>query len=186
MREIAKERVRKNWPLLVYQVFNTLYDRGFYPFAMSRLGWGLGGGALIAAAGSFIQCSIMFWAYDKMKWDWLSAQELRDLEKKPDLAWYEKALVWFGEEKKTLGGKIASYLVFIAASTQIDPLITAIHFKKRHFEGLRSGDWGILFTALAAANLWSIFETGLLVLAITYLWDQRHGILEFMLSLALM
>ena len=176
---LLRERWRKNKWALVYQVFNVLYDRVFYAFAMSPLGWGLAHGGLIAVIGSFVQCSVMFYLYDRMKLDWLSAQELRDLESKPDLAWYERALVWFGQEKKKLSNKIASYIVFLAASTQIDPLIVAIHFQKQHFQGLRLGDWGILLSALIAANLWSIIEIGLLVIGATYAVENWETILTW-------
>ncbi len=147
--------------LFLYESFNFVYDWLFYPFALVT--WGLVNGGAILVAGSLIQCGFLFWLYDRMRVDWLGAHALRELEAKEKKTRLEHALVWIGRKKETWWEKALSPLVFIALTLPIDPLIVAVHFRKRHFGGLTLHDWFILLAAVVVANAWWLFKIGILV-----------------------
>lgn len=147
--------------LFLYESFNFLYDWIFYPFALVT--WGVVHGGIILVAGSLIQCAFLFWLYEKMRIDWLGAHALRELEAKEDKTRLEHALVWVGKEKKTLWEKMLSPLIFIALTLPIDPLIVAVHYRKRHFGGMTTRDWLVLLAAVFVANAWWLIKIEILV-----------------------
>lgn len=147
--------------LTLYESFNFLYDWLAYPLALAY--FGLEKGALILVAGSLIQCAFMFWLYDRMRIDWLGAHALRELEAKENKNRFEHAAVWLARDKHTAWEKLITPIVFIALTLPIDPLIVALHYRKKHFHGVTMRDWGILLSAVLAANLWWLVKVGLVV-----------------------
>ncbi len=164
----AKGRWQKNKWLFIYEIFNYLYDYPFYGWMMAT--WGIEGG-LIAAAGSLLQNTVMFWWYDRKGIDWASAQELRDLESHTDKTWYERLFVWFGKRKHTLWERILEPVVYVAFLSRIDPLLVALHFQREHFKGLRTRDWLNILTAVAVANFWWALQVGAVTYIIRLVWD---------------
>jgi hypothetical protein len=154
--------------LFLYLCINFVYDYLFYPFAIFH--WGIVVGGSIAAAGSLIQNTTMFWLYDRMRIDWLGAYALEQLKDKGNKTRLERMAVWVGSEKKTLWGKVSSFFLFAFLTVAIDPLIVAVHFKRRHFEGLEARDWGILLSAVVLANAWWIARTAFGVTVFLVMW----------------
>lgn len=144
----------------------------FYASALAY--WGLEKGGAIAVAGSVIQCSVMFWLYDRMKIDWLLAHAARQLEDKENLTRFEKLAVWMGKDRKTLRDRLIGVSLFFGLTTFVDPLIVAIHFQRKHFNGLKLGDWGLLFASVATANLWWLIILGSLVTAAKFAIHIAH------------
>jgi hypothetical protein len=163
---LIKERWRRNKWLVVYECFNYTYDYLFYGYMVFT--YGIAGGA-IAATGSLVQNLSMFWLYDRMGVDWMSAQELRDLEERGDLKWYERLFVWFGKRKSKLWEHTLEPIVYVLALSRLDPLLVAVHFKKSHFTGLRVGDWLNVTTAVLIANFWWLLQIGAVAYGIHYL-----------------
>lgn len=156
--------------LFLYEVFNFIYDWLFYPFALVY--WGIGVGSTVLVAGSLLQCGLFFWLYDKMRIDWLGAHALRELQDKENKTKLEHMMVWIGKEKHTLWEKLLSPIVFIALTLPIDPLIVAVHYRKKHFGGLRLDDWLILLGAVVAANAWWLIKIEILVQFLGIIWHQ--------------
>jgi hypothetical protein len=140
--------------LFLYEVFNFAYDRIFYPFAIAH--WGYVAGSVIGLLGSIICCSALYWSYDKMRLDWLKAHAARELENKENKNRLEKAIVWVGSEKRSWKQKMLGVLLFLGATSVIDPLIIAIYCKRVHFKGIDTRDWAMLFVSIACANAWWI------------------------------
>jgi len=159
--------------LFLYESFNFVYDWLFYPFAIAF--WGLGKGALILVSGSFIQCALMFWLYDYMRVDWLGAHALRELEAKENKNRFEHMAVWLGREKRTLWEKLLTPFVFVTLTLPIDPLIVALHYRRKHFSGVTLTDWGILISAVVAANIWWLIKIGLIVEFLKFWWHFLAG-----------
>lgn len=147
--------------LFLYEVFNFVYDWLFYPFALVY--WGVGRGGLVLVGGSLVQCAFMFWLYEKMRVDWLGAHALRELQDKENKNRFEHVAVWLGKEKRTWWEKLLSPIVFIGLTLPIDPLIVAIHYRKKHFGGLTGRDWFILLSAVFAANAWWLIKIEVLI-----------------------
>jgi hypothetical protein len=145
----------------LYETFNFFYDWLFYPFALVY--WGVVHGGIVLFAGSLIQCALMFWLYDRMRVDWLGANALRQLETKEHKNRLEHLAVWLGKEKKSLWERLLSPIVFIALTLPIDPLIVAIHYRKKHFTGITARDWFILLSAVLVANAWWLLKIEILV-----------------------
>jgi len=154
--------------LFLYESLNFVYDWLFYPFALVY--WGFGTGALVLVSASVVQCALMFWLYDHMRVDWLGAHALRELESKENKSRFEHMAVWIGKEKKSIWERLISPIVFITLTLPIDPLIVALHYRKRHFTGIHAKDWGILISAVVAANAWWLFKIGLLIEFLRLWW----------------
>ena len=159
--------------LFIYEVFNFVYDWLFYPFALAY--WGLLKGGVIVVAGSLVQCAFVFWLYVYMRIDWVGAHALRELETKEEKTWFERMAVWLGKDKKSLFEKLCSPIVFVALTLPIDPLIVALHYRRKHFEGISLRDWGLLISAVAAANLWWLLKVGTIVEGFKYLYTFVLG-----------
>lgn len=147
--------------LFIYETINFLYDWLFYPFALVY--WGVFTGGIILFSGSIIQCALMFWLYDRMKVDWLGANALRQLDDKENKSRLERLAVWLGKEKKTLWERLLSPIVFIGLTLPIDPLIVAIHYRKKHFGGVGVRDWLILLSAVVVANAWWLIKIEIVI-----------------------
>ena len=147
--------------LFIYECFNFVYDWLFYPFALVY--WGVVHGGIVLVLGSLIQCSLFFWLYDRMKIDWLGAHALRQLEMKEKKNRLEHLAVWVGKEKKTWWEKLLNPIVFIALTLPIDPLIVAIHYRKRHFGGISARDWWVLLASVLVANAWWLIKIEILI-----------------------
>ncbi|MEO5646124.1 MAG: hypothetical protein ABIQ91_01470 [Candidatus Paceibacterota bacterium] len=152
----------------LYLLYNFFYDWAFYPGVIGFFGYRLGG--TIAVAGSLLQCGVMFWLYDWMKIDWLGAHFLRELEDKDNKTHLEKMAVWIGKEKRTVSEKVIASVTFLILTAGIDPLVVAVHFKRSHFKGLTSRDWGLLLASVAAANAWWLLKVGTFVAVIKMLF----------------
>ncbi len=122
--------------------------------------------------GSLVQCATMFWLYDRMKIDWLGAHALRELEEKENKNRFEHMAVWIGKEKHTLWEKLLSPFVFIALTLPIDPLIVAIHYRKKHFGGITARDWFILISAVVVANAWWLLKIEILIVFVKEIVHQ--------------
>jgi hypothetical protein len=103
-----------------------------------------------------------------MQVDWLGAHALRQLEKKHNKNTLENVATWIGKKNKTFGEKILSGILFVVLTIPIDPLIVAIHYRKKHFKGLLWRDWGILIVAVFFANLWWLIQIGVVFEAIGF------------------
>lgn len=154
--------------LTLYEAFNFAYDWLFYPLALAY--WGLVKGGVIALALSIAINALVFWLYDRMRVDWLGAHALRQLEDKANKSRLERLATWLGRTKVSAWEKLASPVVFVALALPIDPVIIAIHHQRRHFSGLRWGDWGLLLAATAAANGWWLIKVGAVVEMVKVLW----------------
>ncbi|MEO5646123.1 MAG: hypothetical protein ABIQ91_01465 [Candidatus Paceibacterota bacterium] len=150
--------------LFSYELFNFLYDWFLYPFSIAR--WGLEIGGTVMLMGSLIQCALFFWLYDRMRVDWLGAHALRELQEKEHKNRFEHMAVWIHREKKTLWEKLISPIVFIVLTLPIDPLIVALHYRKKHFGGVSARDWGILIAAVFVANVWWLVKIGAVITVI--------------------
>lgn len=155
--------------LFAYEAFNFFYDWIFYPFALVY--WGIEKGSIVLVVGSLIQCALLFWLYDHMRIDWVGAHALRELESKENKSRFEHMAVWLGKAKKTWWERLLSPIVFISLTLPIDPLIVALHYRKRHFSGVTARDWGILISAVVAANLWWLVKIGLIIEFLRLWWS---------------
>lgn len=156
--------------LFLYEfIFNPLYDGVFYPFMIVTFGIVKGGA--IAVLGSLISCAFLFWLYDRMSVDWLGANALRQMEKKQGNGRLVRLLIWIGKEKNGWE-RILSPIVFIQLTLPLDPLIVAVHYRRKHFEGITWRDWGVLVAAVAAANTWWLLKIGLLIEGIRFVWGK--------------
>lgn len=155
---LARNRrpVKRGAAATSYLVFNSVFDFFFYPAVMTAYGLVLGGS--IAVSISLVQCSVMFWLYDKMKIDWLGAEMLRKLESTETQGKLTKIATWIGKEKKTIPEKLSAVIAFIVLAGPIDPLVVAVHFKRNHFNGLSFKDWGLLLAAVGASNAWWLVQ----------------------------
>jgi hypothetical protein len=161
--------------LFLYEVFNFIYDWLFYPYAL--IYWGFEKGSLILVCGSLIQCALMFWLYDHLQVDWVGANALRELEKVEKKTRLEHALTWIGKKKNKKWEKILSPLVFIALTLPIDPLIVALHYRKKHFSGVTAHDWFILISAVVVANIWWLVKIGSIIVFAKAWWYLLFHIL---------
>lgn len=159
--------------IVLYEAFSSVYDFGFYPFAIAY--WGIEKGGLIAAGLTFPINAFIFWLYEYMAVDWLGAHAIRELQDEENQSNLTKLATWFGKKKVTLWEKIMSPIVFVGLLLPIDPVIVAIHYKKGHFTGLGWREWGILFAATIVANAWWLIKVGLVVEAAVYLWKIVAG-----------
>lgn len=153
-----------------YEALNFIYDGIFYPFAVVY--WGIWKGGAIALAGSLIICAVLFWLYDKMRIDWLGAHALRELDERHNKNTFDHVATWIGKKNKTLYEKVASVILFIVLTLPIDPLIVAVHYRQKHFGGIKAKDWGILFMAVLLANLWWLLQIGVVLEVIK--WIVSH------------
>jgi hypothetical protein len=144
--------------LFLYLSFNAAYDYGFYSFAIFHWGIVFGGG--LASFGSLVQNAIMFWLYDRMGIDWLGAHALEQLEAKENKTRLERYALWVRKEKKSLSEKMWGIVLFALITISIDPLIVAVHFKPRQFDGLSVRDWGILLAAVTLGVTWWLARAG--------------------------
>jgi hypothetical protein len=154
-------------PLTIYEIFNRVYDWGFYPFAIWYLGyiWG----SLVATLGSFVSCAVLYYLYDVMKVDWLRANAARSLSNKANNNTFEKFFAWIGSPKKTLRDRVAGVSLFIALNWAVDPLIVAIFFKQKHFEGLTTKDWLIFLASVTTANLIWVAQIASVIVGLKWL-----------------
>ncbi len=155
--------------LAIFEGFNFVYDWLFYPFALWY--WGLAIGAAVVTVGSLVINVIVFAVYEYMAVDWLGAHALRQLEEKENKNSLEKLATWIGKKKTTLWEKIASPIVFVLLTLPIDPVIVAIHHKRKHFDGLVWRDWGLLLAATLAANAWWLIKVGTVIEIVKFVWN---------------
>ncbi len=137
----------------LYLLYNLFYDFVFYPLVIGFMGYVVGG--LIAVGGSFLQCGIMFWLYDRNGSDWLGAHALRELDDEESQSRLKKVATWIGREKRTWWEHVVALAMMVPLTSVFDPLVVAVHFQSQHFKGLTRKDWGLLLAALVSANgLW--------------------------------
>lgn len=147
--------------LFAWETVNFIFDWIFYPFAI--LVWGIELGGIIGTVIAIAVNAFVFWLYDYMRVDWLGAHALRQLEDKENKSNLEKLATWLGKKKIAWWEKIASPLVFITLTLPIDPVIVAIHYRRKHFSGVGVRDWMLLVSATLAANLWWILKIGVVI-----------------------
>jgi len=147
------------WRLVLFEVFNFLFDYPLYAWAMGSLG--LIQGWLVMTAFSLILCIGIFWYYDRAKVDWLFANAAREWEKETteDSGWLRRIIVKIYKFRNGFAG----ILVFIVASLNIDPVIVAVHYRKSQFGGIGLRDWSILVASVTIGNIWWGAQIGLLV-----------------------
>ena len=156
--------------LVLYEGFNFVFDFLFYPFAIAY--WGILKGGYITFMCSLVINIAVFWLYEFMRVDWLGAHALRELEDKENKSNFEKLATWFAKEKVRWWEKLLSPIVFITLLLPIDPVIVAIHYQKKHFQGIGWRDWGILFLATAIANAWWLVKISLVVEGLKFVWEK--------------
>jgi hypothetical protein len=110
---------------------------------------------------SLVSCAYLFWRYDRDGIDWLFANAAREWESgtEESSGWLRKTIVMISRSRNGRSG----ILTFIIASVNLDPVVVAVHYRKAHFNGLNSRDWGILVASVAIANLWWGARIGLFV-----------------------
>lgn len=153
--------------LLIWESVNFVFDWLFYPFAVAY--WGIEKAAFITTSIAIIGNAFVYWLYDYMKVDWLGAHALRQLEDKENKSNLEKLATWLGKKKVSLFEKIASPIVFIGLTLPIDPVIVAIHYRRKHFTGISLKDWALLVAATVAASAWWLLKVSLVIEGIKFL-----------------
>lgn len=166
-----KERIKMmGTGMFLYACYNYVFDYPVYIFLTSY--WGIIVGGLIAFAISLVQNVGMFWAYDRMKIDWLGAYALRELETKENKNKFERLAVWVGKSDKTWWERVLTFVAFVLLLVRIDPLIVAVHFRQQHFNGLKMKEWVMLVAAVVIGNAWWLAQIGILVEVFKFLWAQ--------------
>jgi hypothetical protein len=150
------------WRLTLFVAFNLAFNRFFYPWAMSPLGFGIVMGWLVMSTASLILCAFIFWRHDRGGVDWLFAKAAREWEEGTveSSGWKRRMLVRISKSRNR---GFVGFATFILASINVDPVIVAVHYQKSHFKGISLQEWGVLFASVVVANLWFGFETGMLV-----------------------
>jgi hypothetical protein len=156
------------WRLVAYEIFNYIFNYPIYAWAMAYMG--LVQGWLAMTTASFASCAYLFWRYDRDGVDWLFANEAKEWVEGTSQAsgWFRKMLVRVSRSKTGWTG----VTTFILASINIDPLIVAVHYRKKHFKGTNVHDWSLLAFSVVIANLWWGARIGLLVEILR--WLSQH------------
>ena len=157
------------WPFALYEGFNWVFDKGFFPVAL--LAWGPLWGAVIPGLTAFCINAGVFWLYDHMKVDWLKAHALRELADKDNKTKLEKLLTWHFTPRTTLREKVMGEIRFAVLLSYVDPVIVAIYYRDNHFNGVSIKDWLLLMKAtFVAVVVWiAILEP--LMLGGKFLWN---------------
>jgi hypothetical protein len=157
------------WRLVLYEIFNFLFNYPLYGWVMFKLG--LGRGWIVMATASTVQNVATFLYHEKSKVDWLFAKTARDWEKKTtkNSSKFRKIVV---KITKSRDKGFVGIITFVIASLNFDPTIVAAHYRKSHFTGISRHDWGLLFSSAIIANLWWGFRMGILIEALK--WLVKH------------
>jgi len=137
------------WPFALFEGFNWVFDKGFFPFALWYFGpfWG----AIIPSATAIGINAFVFWLYDYMQVDWLKAHALRELADKENKTNLEKLLTWHMTPRTTLRERIIGEIRFALLLIPVDPTIVAIYYRANHFKGVSRRDWLVLIKATVVA-----------------------------------
>lgn len=154
--------------LTIYESFNAAFDLIFYPVVITTLG--VVRGAALATAISLAVNILIFWAYDRLRIDWLGAHALRQLEHEENKSNIEHLITWLGKKKTAWYEKLVSPIVFVGLTLPIDPVIVAIHYRRQHFKGVTVRDWALLLAATIAANIWWAAKLGIVIAGIEFIW----------------
>ncbi len=148
------EITRYGWPVFLFETFNWTFDHLAFPGGIAR--WGMLYGSLGITAVALLLNMIIFFAYDKMKVDWLQAKYLRDKSDDESKTQIEKILTSHRKVRRTWLEKARGVAEFIGYSAFIDPVILAVHYRESYFTGVSLRDWGILVAAtLSACLIWA-------------------------------
>lgn len=156
------------WPFALFEGFNWIFDKGFFPFAIWM--WGPLWGAVIPGVAALTVNAFVFWLYDHMKVDWLKAHALRELADKENKTNMEKVLTWHLTPQTTLWGRIVGELRFALLLSYVDPVIIAIYYRDNHFNGVKLKDWILLVKATAVAVIIWLAIMEPLTIGAKFLW----------------
>ncbi len=146
---------------VLYATFNWFFDNVLYVYVIYRLGVLTGGIAMTFL--SFVLCTVMLLAYDRMRIDWVGVGSLARLSEIPNPSLWQRIIMW--------AMRRGTAAIFFVLSILQDPFITTAYFRQGRFDGIKLRDWQIFFTSLLISNFYWTLRSGVVAAVIVGAWQ---------------